>query len=334
MRMTIKDVAREAGVSVATASNVMNNPEIVKPQTRNAVLEAAKRLSYVPNANGKRLRAKQTKAIGLFVNSMTGEFYGVLADSMNHVCQSNGYELHICIVSDIVSIQTKLREHSMDGAVIFWDAVDEEAAKQMVASDCPLVFLALKEQGPHISSILFKSREHGRMAADYLYGLGKRKFLHIFGFHNNYDSEMRCEGFLETLEKHGIPRTDVRILDGKFERTAAYREMRRYLQEKNPVPDAVFAANDLSAIGSIAALNEMGYRVPEDVSVMGCDDIDLCEYINPALTTIRTHFQQIGTQAAQEVLRLIRGEPGRLMRQEGILVVRKSCAISPNTSQD
>ena len=327
-KATIKDVAREAGVSVATASNAMNNPEIVKPQTREAVLEAARRLAYVPNANGKRLRAKQTKAIGLFVNSMTGEFYGALADSMNMVCRAHGYELHICIVSDIVSIQSRLLDHSMDGAVIFWDAVGEEDARKMIASECPLVFLALKEQGPRVSSILFESREHGRMAAEYLYGLGKRRFLHIFGFHGNYDSEMRCEGFLDALEGHGIHPADVPILEGKFERMAAYQEMRKYLQENHTLPDAIFASNDLSAIGCIAALNEMGYRIPEDVSVMGCDDIDLCEYVSPALTTIRTHFQKIGTLAAQETLRLIRGEPGRLIRQEGVLVVRKSCAIS------
>lgn len=333
-KATIKDVAREAGVSVATASNAMNNPEIVKPQTRENVLEAAKRLAYVPNANGKRLRAKQTKAIGLFVNSMTGEFYGVLADSMNKVCRAHGYELHICIVSDIISIQSKLLDHSMDGAVIFWDAVGEEDAREMIASECPLVFLALREQGPRVSSVLFESREHGRIAAEYLYGLGKRRFLHIFGFHGNYDSEMRCQGFLEALEARGIGRADVPILEGKFERMASYQEMRKYLQEGNPLPDAVFAANDLSAIGCIAALNEMGYRVPEDVSVMGCDDIDLCEYMSPALTTIRTHFQRIGTQAAQEMLRLIQGEPGRLIWQEGILVARKSCAISQSLHKE
>jgi LacI family purine nucleotide synthesis repressor len=118
------------------------------------------------------------------------------------------------------------------------------------------------------------------------------------------------------------------MLEGKFERPAAYREMRKYLREGNPLPDAIFAANDLSAIGCISAITEMGYSIPEDVSIIGCDDITLCEYINPPLTTIRTQFQQIGTEAAQEVLRLIQGEPGRLMMKEGILVVRKSCAIN------
>ena len=327
-KATIRDVAREAGVSVATASNAMNKPEIVRPRTREAILEAARRLSYVPNAAGKRLRAKQSKTIGLFVNAMTGDFYGALADTMNQVCRSHGYELHICIVSDMDSIRSKLMDHSMDGAVIFWDAVNEEAARGMISGDCPLVFLSLNLQGEHASGILFESRKQGEMAADYLYGLGLRKMMHIFGLSGNYDSEMRCEGFLEGLEKHGIARKDVGMLEGKFERAAAYREMRKYLREGNPLPDAILAAKGLGARGCISAVTEMGYSIPEDVSVMGCDDINLCEYINPPLTTIRTQFQQSGTLAAQEVLRLIRGEPGRLMKQEGILVVRKSCAIA------
>ena len=327
-KATIRDVAREAGVSIATASNALNNPSIVKPHTRQAVLDAASRLSYVPNANGKRLRAKQSKAIGLFVNSMAGEFYGILADTMNQVCRSHGYELDIRIVSDIQSIRSRLQDHSIDGAVIYWDAVDDQSAADMMASDLPLMFLARREYGRHTSSMLLESRKHGAMAAEYLYGLGKRTFMHIFGLPGNYDSEMRCEGFLEFLEAHGLNRKDVRMLEGRFEREAAYQEMKRYLQAGNPLPDAIFASNDLSSIGCIAALSEMGYRVPDDVSTMGCDDISLCEYITPGLTTIRTHFQEIGTLAAQEVFRLIQGEPGRLICQDGILVVRKSCASS------
>ncbi|MBR0217204.1 MAG: LacI family DNA-binding transcriptional regulator [Clostridia bacterium] len=331
-KATIRDVAREAGVSMATASNALNNPEIVKPHTREAVLEAARRLSYVPNANGKRLRAKQSKAMGLFVNSMAGEFYGVLADTMNQVCRAHGYELDICIVSDIQSIWARLQDHSMDGAVIYWDAVDQKSAADMMTTDFPLVFLSLNEHGPHASSILFESRKHGEMAAEYLYGLGKRTFMHIFGLPGNYDSEMRCEGFLEALAAHGVDRNSVCMLEGRFERSVAYREMRKYLLEGNPLPDAIFASNDLSTIGCIAALSEMGYRIPEDVSIMGCDDISLCEYITPGLTTIRTHFQEIGTLAAQEVFRLIQGEPGRLICQDGVLVVRRSCAPSGSPS--
>lgn len=326
MKVTIREVAREAGVSVATASNAMNHPGIVRPETREAVLEAARRLSYVPNANGRRLRAKQSRTIGLFLNAMNGEFYGVLADTMNQVCRSQGYELQICIVSNLDSIRARLQWLALDGAVVFWDAVDEQTAGEMATSECPLVFLALNQQGPHATGILFESAENGRMAAEYLYGLGHRRLMHVFGRPGNYDAEQRCQGFLDALEEHGIGRESVPVLDGLFERAAAYQSLKQYLQAGNPVPEAIFASNDLSAIGCITALNELGYRVPEDVSVMGCDDISLCEYTNPTLTTIRTHFQEIGTVAAQEVLRLIRGEPGRLIRQNGLLVERKSCA--------
>ena len=327
-KVTIKDVALEAGVSVATASNALNNPDIVRPQTRIQVLAAAERLAYVPNANGKRLRAKHSRTIGLFVNSMSGEYYGALADSMYRVCRDNGYELHICMVSDIASIQQKLRDHTLDGAVVFVDNLDKPAVERMIASDCPLVFLGMEERGARVSSILYESMEHGRMAARYLLGLGKRRLMHVFGLPGNYDSEMRSRGFLEELKSRGVDPAGVRQLEGRFERAAAYREMRRYLQEGNGVPDAIFAANDLSATGCMTALNEAGYRIPDDVSVMGCDDITLCEYLTPGLTTIRTNFQRTGAQAAGEVLRLIRGEPGRVLPQSGELVVRQSCAIS------
>lgn len=327
-KVTIREVAAEAGVSVATASNAMNNPQIVRPQTRQLVLEAAERLGYVPNANGKRLRARESRAIGLFVKLISGEFYGALADSMHKVCQKNGYELHVCLVPDVGSVQQRLRDRSLDGAVALIDGVDEAAVALMEASGCPLVFLGRARAGEHTSSILYASEEHGRMAARYLLGLGKRRLMHVFGLPDNYDSTMRREGFYDELARHGVAPESVERLEGRLERAAAYREMRRYLREGRAVPEAVFAANDLSATGCMAALSEAGYRVPEDVSVLGCDDITLCEYLSPGLTTIRTHFRETGVLAAEEALRLIRGEAGRVLVQEGALVVRQSCSIT------
>ena len=265
-RVTIRDVAREAGVSTATASNAMNNPEIVRPGTRELVLATAERLGYVPNVNGQRLRARSTNTIGLFVNSMAGEYYGALADSMYRVCQDHGYELHICMVSDITSVLQKLRDHTLDGAVVFIDAIGDTEMDRMIASDCPLVFLGVERSEKHVSSIVYESRAHGRMAAQYLLGLGKRRMLHIFGLPGNYDSEERRVGFLEELALHGVKASDVVQLEGRFERAAAYREIRRYLQDGNTVPDAIFASNDLSATGCMAALKEAGLRIPEDVS--------------------------------------------------------------------
>lgn len=327
MRVTIRDVAKAAGVSVATASNVMNNPEIVHPRTRALVREAAEKLHYVPNLNGRRLRARETRTLGLFVNAMRGEYYSTMADSMHLECSRNGYDLQICLVDDAESVLKKLQEHSMDAAVVGFDEVNEETADQMRAVDCPVVFIGMERKSARETSIHFESRQHGLAAADYLVGLGKKSFLHVYGRAENYDSDMRRDGFLEGLRKHGFDPADVPIVTGGLERASAYREMRRYLQEGKPLPEAIFAANDLSAIGTMAALREAGIRVPEDVSIMGCDDIMLCAYVSPTLTTIRTHFQKTGAMAAAEAIRLIRGEEGRVVRQDGSLIVRESCAF-------
>ncbi|MBQ9210067.1 MAG: LacI family DNA-binding transcriptional regulator [Clostridia bacterium] len=325
---TLRDVAREAGVSVATASNAMNNPSVVRPETRKLVLEAAAKLAYIPNVNGQRLRARESRTIGLFVRSMTGEYYCALADQMFRACQEQGYEVHICMVTDTRSILKKLGERTLDGAVVFCDDLEADAPARMETYGIPLLFLGLEREEAHTSCILYESEAQGRMAADYLLGLGKKRLLHIFGLPGNLDSEKRWIGFREELRNQGMKNAKIPVLYGMFERASAYREMRKYLLEGHQPPDAIFAANDLSAIGCMAALNEMGYRVPEDVSVLGCDDITLCEYITPALTTIRTNFWDTGTLAADEVIRLIRGEAGRTIRQSGNLVIRKSCALS------
>ena len=326
-KATIKDVAREAGVSVATASNALNNAKAVRPHTRELVMEAVARLGYVPNANGQRLRTMQSREIGLFLDAIKDEYYGALADSVHKVCREHHYELNICLVADGIPIVQKLQDHSVDGAIVFHHALDEKARQQIKATEAPVVFLDVEERDEHVSSLLYESRLHGQMAAAYLLGMGKRRLMHVFGVRGGYDSEMRWQGFMEELKKHGIPEQNVELLEGRMDQATAFHEMRHFLQTSKPVPEAIFAANDLSAIGCIQALTEAGYRVPEDVSILGCDDIPLCAYIAPGLTTIRTNFRTLGFRAAEEALRLIHGGEGRILHQSGSIVVRQSCAF-------
>lgn len=326
-KITIKDVAREAGVSIATVSNALNNSDVVQPKTREHVLAVAQRLNYIPNLNGKRLRTAQSRTIGLFVTSMTGDYYGNMADTVHYVCQKQGYELNIFIVDDADSILQKLINRSVDGAIVFYGTLDEEEKQRMRAIGLPIVFMDQEEVGDRVSSVLYESYEAGRMAAEYLLGLGHRDLMHIFGLENNYDSRQRRAGFLDALRDAGVPIRPENILSGRLERAAAYREMRRYLSEGHPLPDAIFAANDLSAIGCMEALRQYGVRIPEDVSIIGCDDILLCGLINPNLTTIRTHMQELGVAAANEVLRLIAQSGGRISRIPGSIIVRQSCCI-------
>ncbi len=326
-RITIRDVAREAGVSIATVSNALNGSDVVQPKTREHVLEAAKRLNYIPNANGRQLRAARTHNIGLFVTSMTGSYYGDMADSIHYLCRRHGYELEIFIVDEDKSLMPRLRGRSIDGAVIMFGALSAADKKQLRTSAVPIVFMDQEMAGSNISSVIYESFEHGRMAARYLLGLGHRRLMHIYGVPNNYDSVQRLSGFESVLKEAGVSLPKERVLSGRFERAAAYRSMHRYLQEGHPLPDAVFASNDLSAMGCMEALKEYGIRVPEDISVIGCDDHILARYVTPALTTIRTHMEELGVEAAKEVFRLIAGEEGRILRLPGDIIVRRSCRI-------
>ncbi|MBQ7183424.1 MAG: LacI family DNA-binding transcriptional regulator [Clostridia bacterium] len=326
-KITIKDVAREAGVSIGTVSNVLNGSDVVHPKTRDHVMEVAKRLNYIPNVNGRQLRAVQTHNIGLFVTSMTGSYYGDMADAIHYLCRKHGYELQIFIVDEDVSPLPRLQNQSIDGAIIMFGSLSAEDKAQLSSTQIPIVFMDQEMAGRNISSVIYESFQHGRMAAEYLLGLGHRDLMHIYGVPYNYDSIQRLKGFEAALRDAGVPLRKENVLSGRFERAAAYRSMHRYLQEDHRLPDAVFASNDLSALGCMEALKEYGIRVPEDISIIGCDDNILASYVTPALTTIRTHMEELGVEAAREVFRLITEKEGRIVRLPGDIVVRHSCRI-------
>lgn len=326
-KITIKDVALEAGVSIATVSNALNNSDVVLPKTRDHVLAVAQRLNYVPNLNGKRLRTAQSRTIGLFMISMTGDYYGNMADTIHYICQKHGYELHIFMVNDADSILEKLMNRIVDGAIVFVGALNASERKRLCDTGVPIVFMDQEETGDKVSSVLYESYEAGRMAAEYLLGLGHRDLMHVFGLENNYDSRQRRSGFLDALKDAGVPFRPENMLSGRLERAAAYREMRRYLSEGHRLPEAIFAANDLSAIGCMEALRQYNMRIPEDISIIGCDDILLCSFTTPNLTTFRTHMDQLGIEATNEVLRLISQNDGKIFRIPGNIIVRHSCSI-------
>ena len=326
-KITIRDVAREAGVSIATVSNSLNGSDVVQPKTREHVMEVARRLNYIPNVNGRQLRAAQTRNIGLFVTSMTGSYYGDMADSIHYLCRKYGYDLQIFIVDEDVSPLPRIRSQSIDGAIIMFGNLSEGDKEQLKHPSVPIVYMDQELAGTGYSSVIYESFRHGQMAARYLLGLGHRRMMHIYGVPHNYDSIQRLSGFESALGEAGIALEKEYVISGRFERAAAYRSMHRFLQEGHPLPDAVFASNDLSALGCMEALKEYGIRVPEDISVIGCDDHILAGYVTPGLTTIRTHMEELGVEAAKEVFRLMAEKEGRIRRLPGDIVVRRSCGI-------
>ena len=326
-KVTIKDVAREAGVSIATVSNALNNVDVVQEKTRNHILEVAQRLHYVPNMNGKRLRGSESHIVGLFLTTLAGNYYGNLADWIYQGCRKQGYDIQVFTTSGVDYIVEKLQGSNIDGAILHCGQMTSEEKRRITATGLPVVFLDNEAVGPTTSSVVFQSYEEGRMAAEYLYGLGHRTAMFIEGAVSSFHGHQRQAGFFDAAAELGLTIPRDQILMGNFERVVAYRAMRQYLQSGRPLPDAIFAANDHSAIGCMEALKECDVRIPEDVSIIGCDDIELCSLVSPALTTVRTNLIRLGELAASEILRLMNREPGQLVTIPGNLIIRQSCAF-------
>lgn len=319
-------MAKEAGVSISTVSNALNGVDVLLPSTKQRVLEAAKKLNYTPNLNGRNLKAQETRVLGLFLTAIRGPFYAELSDSIYRTCQANGYELQIFLGEDSNRIMTNLLGRRVDGGIVMNERITEKHHKMLKDNNVPMVFLDREWKDEHISSIVFDSYKEGEMAARFLLELGHKKFLYVEGFKNNYDNIRRLKGFQDVLGRAGIKLSQEDILEGAFEKEASYNSVAAYVESHKKLPDAIFAANDLSAIGTIEALTDSGIRVPEDISVIGCDDIELARLVTPSVTTIRTSFERLGEMAVEQLIGLIHKDEGDVTVLHGRIIPRDSTA--------
>lgn len=324
-KVTIKDVAREAGVSISTVSNAINDVKVLKPETKKHILEVAERLHYIPNLNGRNLKCKETKVIGLFVTSLKGPYFVQLADSIFRECERNGYELNVFVTWDNVSAMNNILGKRVDGCIISGTATNSVDMKRIQDYEIPVVFLDREKKGKRMSSVVFDSQKDGQKAAEYLLSKGAKKVGFIKGDDGNFDAERRLEGFKEGLQNSGVTLEEEYIWEGCYEREPAYTAVRNFLDKKLPLPDAIFAANDWSAIGAMDALKNAGYRVPEDVMVLGVDDIEQGTWYQPTVSTIKTGFEEQGIIAVKRLLALInKDDVGQVERIVGNLIERES----------
>lgn len=327
-KVTIKDIAREAGVSISTVSNALNGVNVLKPETRDHILEVADRLHYIPNLNGKNLKSKATKVIGLFVTSLKGPYFATLADIMFWECKKYGYELNIFVTWEEKSAMTSILGRRVDGCVVLSEAVDAIGAERIKELEVPTVFLDRNLAADKISSVLFDSYKDGESVAEFFIGRNKKKVAVIQGALNNYDAIERFRGFGDRLAREGITLDPEYILEGGFEREWSRDTVQKFLEKGLPLPEAFFATNDLSAIGCMDALLEAGYEIPQDTIVVGVDDIELCEWYNPKLTTVKTGYEKQASVAITKLVKMINEEEtGEIIKLKGQLIERESTAI-------
>lgn len=325
-RVTIKDVAKAAGVSISTVSNALNGIDVLNLDTKAHIIEVANKLNYVPNLNGRNLKASQTKVIGLFITSIQGPYYGTLTDSIFKECDKNGYQLNIYISHDHSTVMSNILGKRVDGAIISHEWIKDEQIKVLEEAKVPVVFLDREKRGSTCASILFDSYQGGATIANYLLELGHKNLGFIHGYMNTYDDMERYRGFRDTIEKADLSLSDDYILYGYFEEDATFLAVRNLIESNIGLPDAFFAANDVSAIGCIKALQAAGFSVPEDIGVIGFDDIELCQYFSPKLTTMNNPIKKQGIMAVLTILDMIQGKnSGMIEKLKGRLIERESC---------
>lgn len=304
---TIKDVANEAEVSVATVSRVLNSKGYVNEETRKKVLTAIKKLDYKPNAVARSLYKKQSKTIALIVPNITNPFFPEVARAIEDVMSSKDYTLILCNSDDQEDKEKKyfemMKQKYVDGVIIVTSTLTPKHIKK---NGIPIVAVDrfIDQNIPYVS---VNNIEGARQAVRYLKETGCHKIAHIRGPKNLRNAEERFQGYLMEVQNERWFNEDL-VINGNFD-IKLTTEVTEKLLKQHPDIDGIFAGNDYMALGVIKAAIKLGKRVPEDLSVIGFDGINLSKLTNPEITTIAQPIYQIGYTAAEMLLDLIEGRP-------------------------
>ena len=303
MKATIKDVAREAGVSISTVSYAINGNERISDETRQHVLQVAKRLSYVANGNAKMLKQKKTRAIGLFFNSWFGPIYSESVRGIEQRVHAMGYDLVACSLygAENSTAYKYLRDQMVDGAVILTHSFDNQFLQSVASSELPLVVLDREIQAPHIYSLLIDNFGGAFTATQALIESGCERIYYFSGPADSYDSQKRQEGYIAALGYYKVPVYADFIIHSDFTEEGGYQQMNVLLEAGN-IPQGIFAGNDEMAIGIMRAVREYGLTIPNDVKLVGFDNIRESELTLPPLTTISHQKKEMGRLAADVLL--------------------------------
>ena len=303
---TIKDVAREAGVNVSTASRALSGGYGVRASTREKVRRVAEALNYRPNSIARGLVTGRSNTIALLVSDIRNPYFAEVARGVEDAADVAGFRVFVCNSDLDPTKQMRyfeaLQAQRVDGVIInSISNMSVEQQQELAESQIPIVLLnrpAGSEMG--FSTVSADNFEGGYLAGRYLARLGHRLIGHITGPRNHVNLAERCRGFIKACDTSDAEITPV-ILYGNHNYEGGI-ELTKKLLIKNPLITAIFASNDIMAFGALRALMDSGLKVPGDISVMGFDDLELASVITPPLTTIRQPNYEIGQAAAQILL--------------------------------
>jgi LacI family transcriptional regulator len=333
--VTIYDVAREAGVSVATVSRYINRKAPVSAEVAERLDRVMSELRYVPHAAARHLASRKTRVIGLLLNNLHNDFFVPLLNGVEAVVRKKEYNLIVATyhANSRNKMPPPIGPHNTDGLLVFSDGLVDEDLANLNANGFPMVLVHRTSPPPlDIPSVTVENIEITRKLVEHLIQVhGKRRILFLRGPADQEDSHRRELGYKSALEANGIPFDEDLVLNGGFERHIAYNALDQLLGNgKQFAFDAVFTGDDDAAIGTMQALHKYGYRIPEDVAVIGFDDLGFAPFLNPPLTTVRAPTESVGRIAAERLFDLLENQPSNgavILPTE--IIIRRSCGCHP-----
>lgn len=331
MRSTMRQVAREAGVSIATVSRVFNGGPVGRA-TRERIQRVARELRYVPNRAAQSLNTARTYTLGVILPDLYGAFFSELLRHLDAAAREGGYHLLVSgSHSGAAELEAALQAMSgrVDGLVLMSAHVDDDVLETNLPATIPVLLLGSHDAGDEHASLRVDNEGGAQAVVRHLLGLGYRRIAHITSAPWNRDAAERLSGYRSAMAEAGLP-TEGLVFEGDFTEASGYR-IGETIASSGSIPDALFAANDSMAIGAMSAFHDAGLDVPRQIAVAGFDDIPMARFLQPALTSVRVPLDAIGEQAVHALLATITEAETpvspRLFAPE--LVVRASCGAAP-----
>lgn len=331
--LTIKDIARMAGVSVSTASRAINNHNDVSYETRKKILKIIEENNFVPNSNAKNLKQISTNNIGIIVKGNLNTFFAVMVEHMQNTIGKMGYCANVCYIGEaddeIEAANRLFRERKLVG-IIFLGGNINQFAKNFDTIKIPCVLATTSAHDlrfDNLSSVSVNDISSAQKAIDYLISNGHEDIAIISGDPDqSYLSRLRYQGCLNSFQNHKMKMHDELVECSGFSYKEGYEAMNRIIKRGKKFT-AVFAMSDTMAIGAYKSLAEHGLRIPQDVSIMGFDGIELGQYLTPALTTIEQPAIRITDMSIQLLVEQIKSKvPGAHYLLETKIIERSSVA--------
>lgn len=326
--VTLDRVAQHAGVSPSTVSRILNGTATVSEAKRRAVTGAISQLGFVPNPMARGLAGGRTLSIGVITQAIDSPFYGGALRGIEQELDKAGYSPlfvsgHWNAVHEARCIDT-LRSRRVDGLIVLTGRLSDNALK-IAAKALPVVVTGRKLRGPRLYSVDFDNVEGSRLAMEHLLSLGHRRIAFITGDPLHPDAQARERGYRATLEAAGIAYDPALVIPGSYQEESGRVAVEQLLSAGRRF-SAIFAANDQMALGAALGLHRRGLRVPEDVSLVGFDDLQASMYMSPPLSTVHQPVGDLGRLAAQAMLDLLAQRTPTAVLPSPVFVVRESTA--------